>query len=96
MAVGFAFKQFSPFIETFNDKLGQLMEIGFRSVYEMDESVLNFDKRKEIDEISPQVLTMDHLGLGFLVCFIFLGLSIVLFFMENIFYKIEKVNMLQK
>lgn len=67
------------------------METGFRS--SDDGTNLPFmksDKRKEIDEIGPQVLTMDHLGLGFLVCLIPLGLAIVLFSWKLLFIRLKK------
>lgn len=76
---GFGFKPFSPFFETFNEKIGQLFANGF--VGTLHEN-LTPDKRKNFDDIGPQVLTMDHLGVAFVACLLPLGLSILVFFIE--------------
>lgn len=78
---GYGFKPFSPFYETFKDMFGQLVTLGFSSSMEL-QLPLPPNKRTEDLEIGPQILTMDHLGLGFIACLIFMGLATVVFFME--------------
>lgn len=77
--VGFGFKKFSPLFETFNSKLGQILDHGFHRYHKM---FIFDDKIKQIDDIGPQVLTMDHLGVAFIACLIPLGLAAVVFLME--------------
>lgn len=75
----FGFKRFSPFFETFNNKLGQLLDNG---LHESDGLFTLPDKIRQFDEIGPQVLTMDHLEVAFIACFIPLVLAIVVFILE--------------
>lgn len=77
--MGFAFKQFSPFFESFNKKIGQLLDNGF--VNELNKK-LPSDNIKGFDDIGPQVLSLDHLWLGFIACLIPLALAIIVFFVE--------------
>lgn len=73
---GIGFKQFSPFFEVFNEKIGQLIATGIMNKWD------NKSYPKKIDDIGPQVLTVDHLRLGFMACLIPLGLATIFFFME--------------
>lgn len=71
------------------------METGYRPVNEMILPFFESDRRREIDEIGPQVLTLDHLGLGFLVCLIPLVLAGTVFCAEVIF-KATKILFLKQ
>lgn len=65
-ALGYAFKPYSPFYETFNAKIGQLNSNGLSS--QAEKIFLNpFGFTRREDEIGPQVLTLDHLGVAFLI-----------------------------
>lgn len=78
--IGLYYKPYSPFFEAFNEKTLRLVEAG------LTEKWANIVMKKKdfvvIDEIDPQVLTMDHLEIGFLVCLFPLVLSIVTFIGE--------------
>lgn len=76
---GCAFKNFSPLFETFNDMIGHNIANGFSK--QLNEGLFPPIATK-IDDIGPQVLTMEHLGLSFIACFIPLCLAFAVFCME--------------
>jgi len=79
------FKPFCPFFESINSKIDQLMSAGIISHW------INSDKLKiNFDEIGPQVLTWEHLELGFAVCMIPLLIGIVVFLCECFVPKIKR------
>lgn len=86
----FGFQRFSPFFETFNDKIGQLLAVGLQQVNVYEKELLH-ESRKD-NEIGPQVLTMEHLGLGFLACLIPLGLATAVFLMELVVHKLSMIK----
>lgn len=66
IAHGYVFKPYSPFYETFNAKIGLLNSNGVLPQIEKDYlNPLGFTRHD--DEIGPQVLTLDHLGVAFLI-----------------------------
>lgn len=75
------FPEFSPYTEDFNELLGRIVSSGFNDNWKMFEEQITF-KKKEIEEIGPQVLTMDHLSVGFIACCCPLVLSLLAFVME--------------
>lgn len=79
--VAVAFPYFSPLVETFNEKMHQLLAGGFIAQWYTD--IMN-PKGLTIkpDEIGPQVLTMDHVTIGFLFCLCPLMLGFVAFICE--------------
>lgn len=79
--LAFGFKKFSPFYEVFNDKIGQLLANGI--IKDLFKCVTQPEPHKS-DDIGPQVLTMEHLGLGFVACLIPLVLAAVVFVIEII------------
>lgn len=79
------FPAFCPLIEVFNEKIHQLLASGMVSHWH--DCLLNpTGMKKKPDEIRPQVLTMEHLEVGFLVCFCPFILSIFTFVCELAFY----------
>lgn len=87
----FLFKRSASFlVEPFNEKLGRLASAGIRSEKAVISSV-SAVLPKVIDEIGPQVLTIDHLYLGFLVVILLLLLCIVVFFVEVLVAKVKKL-----
>lgn len=79
------FPEFSPLIEDFNDMLGRIVAIGITGNWNF---FAPFSK-KPGDDIGPQVLTMDHLTVGFIACFCPLGVAILTFIMEIIVHKLS-------
>jgi hypothetical protein len=71
----------TPFLEVFNDLIHKLTSAGI-----IEQWVKSYfhpaGKFKVNDKIGPQVLTMDHLEIGFLVCLIPLILSLAAFIAE--------------
>ena len=78
---GMMFLPFNPFFEIYNEILGRLESNGFmefwRQKYWPSEAIKHSD-------IGPQVLTMDHLMIGFLACLIPAVVSILVFIGEFI------------
>lgn len=77
----FEFRSFSPFYESFNENLIRMVAAGF--LEKIDRVVFHYDGIKRPNaEPGPQILTMDQIGVGFLVCLIPLSLSIIAFIAE--------------
>lgn len=85
----FRFASSSPFFDYFNEILSDLTTGGFLIYWE--KSFINPRGLKmKVDEIGPQVLTMEHLMLGFQISLGALGTASVVFGLEittNIFKK---------
>lgn len=81
---GLMFRVFSPLIEIFNEKSQQLFAGGFITHwYDRMFNPMGFTRKPE--EIGPQVLTMEHLRICFLVCLCPLALSLIAFLLELLF-----------
>lgn len=76
-----AFKFGSPLYESIDEKLLQMVSIGLISKFH-NEAQNPFDRKPTMEDIGPQVLTMDDLGIGFQFCCIPLTLSAIVFLME--------------
>ena len=72
---GIVFKEFSPFFETYNELKGWLESNGWMEKFRQEYKMLTI----EPEELGPQVLTMDHLKLGFLACLIVAAVSVAAF-----------------
>lgn len=79
--IGLIYQPLSPFCEAFNEKLRDILSSGF-----IDDLYKNFlnpkGRRRLIEPIGPQVLTLEQLSLGFQVCLILWIVSIVAFCCE--------------
>lgn len=76
------FLKFNPFLEEFNSKIGRMVNTG--CLY-FDKYGFNPNKtliRQAAEDIGPQVLTMDHLGVAFIAFSIPLTMSITVFLVE--------------
>lgn len=86
MCVMFPFH--SPLFELFNKKMHQLLSSGliyYWYNYEINRKGLKL--KPEI--IGPQILTMEHVSIGFFACLCPLVLSILTFFCELLIFKIK-------
>ena len=81
---GIVFKEYSPFFETYNEIKGWLESNGIMEKFRQNNKIL----RIEPEELGPQVLTMDHLRLGFLACLIVAAVSVAAFFGELMWPKL--------
>lgn len=77
---GIAFERFCPFFETFNRDIDRMISAGVMD-YIQKKTNLYVTKNFQY-EIGPQILTMEHLGIGFLFCLIPLLISVIVFGME--------------
>lgn len=69
-----AFQRDNPYFESINEKIGDLISSGIVNYYFLLSKFVG-DMRKE-DAEGPQILTMEHLEIGFLICSIPLVLAI--------------------
>ena len=84
---GIMFLDFSPFFETHNEMLGWMEDFGFMANWR---EVFMKYKPTIIEELGPQVLTMDHLGIGFLACCIPLAFCTAVFIGELVFSRFQQ------
>lgn len=82
---------FSPLVEVFNEKIYQLLASGVVSYWQYC-LLYPTGLKKKLDEIGPQVLTMEHLSVGFLVCLCPFILSIFVFVCELAFFQMRLRN----
>jgi len=78
------FPSYSPFYETFNKKIDQMLSNGIIDHWiKNDYNPRGMKMKKE--EIEPQILTFDdHLDVGFLMCLSLLGISFLVLCAEII------------
>lgn len=84
--MGILFRMFSPLYETFNDRVYQMIANGVLPFLHRVQTKIDLQKdRERIREmkIGPQVLTTEHLKIGFIVSFIPLVFAILAFFVEQ-------------
>lgn len=81
--IAFAMTPFDPFFEEFDEKIQRLIEAGV-CPYRLNGDIIPIDGKNELydEEVPPLVLSMDDLGIGFIVCLIPLTLSIFVFMIE--------------
>lgn len=85
--ISFFFHLHSPFVQTFDEKLIQLQEAG------IIKHMLPKSKNKiALEEPNPQVLTMEHLEIGFISCLVPLFLSGIAFIVEILMRVIKMVS----
>ena len=82
------FKSFSPYFEVYNEVLGWMESKGFMSFWRQ-----KYDYYlQRIEDMGPQVLTMDHLKDRFLACLVQLTLSVIVFIRELLMSKIRSLR----
>lgn len=79
--IGLTFKDFSPFYEMLDVKIGEMNAAGLIGLWWTRE-FQNNDRKRTVEDIGPQVLTMDHLEIGFMICLVPLTFSVIAFFAE--------------
>lgn len=79
---GYALKMLSPFNGMFNDIVLRSFEAGLFLKEYKDFIFKNGLKKQLYEAIEPQILTMEHLEIGFKLCFILLCLACFIFALE--------------
>lgn len=80
----FFYPIYSPFIERFNDKIRELHSSGLTDYWE--KKYLNSKGLiRKSEDIGPQVLTMEHLEVCFIICILPLLLGLIAFAGEIVF-----------
>lgn len=75
---GQTFKHFNPFFETLDERMEQIIATKTDNFEQKQQKVSRKMKRKH----EPQVLTMEHLELGFIACLISLTFASITFAVE--------------
>lgn len=86
--ISVTFPYFSPIFEISNEKLHQLIASGLTS-YWYDKIINPKGLKIKPEDVGPQVLTMEHVTIGFIVCMWPLALSILVFIFEVLFFKLK-------
>lgn len=85
------FRPYHPYFEMFNEKIGELISGGI--LQHLYRKKLNPKSQFFVEEnIGPQILTMEHLEMGFAICLIPLTKAIIAFIFELLlgFLKMRK------
>lgn len=81
---GPGFKRSHHLLKTINEKTSRFFEAGLTDFWTKEE-IKNPD-----DPIEPEVLTMDHIGIGLVCCIVPLILASLIFLLEIIHSKVNK------
>lgn len=87
---GLAFKKFSPFYETFNEKITRLIDAGITDYY-IENAVNPRGLKNTVETIGPEILTMEHLEIAFKISLIAIAFSLIVFMAEIVFFQLHKV-----
>lgn len=86
----FVFDAYNPFFDYVNRMLADLAAGGFLSYWQK----LAINPKgliRKIDEIGPQVLTMEHLGIGFQICLVACAICVVILMFEIVFKRLGAI-----
>jgi hypothetical protein len=76
--------RYVPYSEAFKDKIDQMISNGLIKRFHDKTYNVETSKKRFVEEVEPQVLTVYHLKLGFLAVLICLALSFAVFLTEVI------------
>lgn len=80
--IGYLFHEFSPFLEEFNGKIGEMISAGLTQYWIHEKANPRGRKPRAAENIGPQVLTMEDLAAAFIACLIPLFVSLAAFIFE--------------
>lgn len=86
---GQVFPSFSPFFDTFNVKILQMYDTGFCQLWNKG-IVQSKDVIKRVEEIGPEVLTLEHLDIAFKIILVAIAISLISFLAEIAFHRITR------
>lgn len=86
--LGIRFQEFSPFFEIVNGEVLRLLAGGILQ-HSWRHKINPKGERRVVEVIGPQVLSMDHLEIGFIICLIPLAIGIVVFGVEFLIPRIK-------
>jgi hypothetical protein len=80
---GMVFRPFNPFFEMLNEKLHQMISSGVMKLWHDFQKNRKMLMKSGLKVIGPEVLTLEHLWIGFVFCSIPLFISMVTFCLEH-------------
>lgn len=85
-SAGMTFRPSDPYVETLNEKMSRLFETGLvQGIVRMNSN----NKKSILEEPGPEVLTMEHIGTGFLFCMCFAAIAFLVFIFELLFKAVK-------
>lgn len=81
---GYAFVQYSPYYEEFNEKIGRMLSSGLID-YWISNFIPGWRDKIQMDEVGPQILSIEHLEIGFYICMVPLALAAIVFLVEMLY-----------
>jgi hypothetical protein len=84
----------NPIYESFNRIVGQMDNAGLLNYWK--EKNQNSKSKQKVEDIGPQVLTMNHLEIGFQIYLVSLTISIAAFIAEIVVFCANKVTRMMK
>lgn len=88
---GQAFPLFSPFYESFNMKIHHMIDAGLTE-YWIQNVINRRGLKRKVEQVGPEILTMEHLDVAFKIILGALLISIIVFLIEIIFSRCRKYN----
>lgn len=85
--------KYSPFYETLEEKTHQLRSSGIiqrKLKTSVNPRGFSLSSTSVVNDIGPQVLTLEHLEISFLICFLPLALGVAAFFCEHAIFRMKK------
>lgn len=89
MMTGITFKSFSPFFEVISETANLMYSNGISRLMFPSRSFIAKPIKEEDEEIGPQVLLMEHLGVGFIAILISLLFSLIVFSIEWSYLRVK-------
>lgn len=90
---GLIFNKSSPYYEDFNEMIGRMMSSGLTDYWYANDYSRDYDKSDA--KMGPQVLTLEHLKFGFLICIALLAIGLLLFMAERLVGKKQQVTIIK-
>lgn len=85
---GYSFPLFSPFFDTFNVIIIRMFDVGL-SIYWNQRLFYPKDAMIKVDELGPEVLTMEHLDIAFKIIMVAMAISCLSFLAEIVFFQLQ-------
>lgn len=82
------FATFNPYFEEFNAKLSEIVAAGLFGSWDMHD-LRKASMKDRSDNVGPQVLTMEHLEVAFIICSVPAILAVIVFCFEVLVHRIK-------
>lgn len=87
---GFTFPMFSPFFDTFNVIIIRMLDSGLGNFW-FQRTFYPKGNIRKVDEMRPEVLTLEHLDVAFKIIMVAMAISCLSFLAEIVFFQVQKM-----